>query len=168
MCLPLPWVDVGEGLICNSVSLYLGGIWGQGSFGSYNNVTLIVWRIEGLICFVCSVSPSTKIGESYTVSLPLVMMEIALDMMEIGKHYHSVSPSGEVGEGLIYVIHSVTLSAGGGGAFCSPPPQTEYIPQTNPSIPLPKLEGDTLWMLQMSPSSTNCFMMILYQKYWQN
>ena len=37
VCLPLPWVEVGEGLICIShsvSSLYLGWWWGRGSFAS--------------------------------------------------------------------------------------------------------------------------------------
>ena len=59
-------MEVGEGLICNdhsvshsalggggggahlhhpqSISFYLGGRLGQGSFASYNNVALFVWR----------------------------------------------------------------------------------------------------------------------------
>ena len=89
-CVYLYLVEVGEGLICDdhsvspsslggcgggahlhhpqSVSLYLGGKWGQGSFASYNNVTLFVWRGKGLICIVHSVSSSTKIGELHSVS----------------------------------------------------------------------------------------------------
>ena len=110
VCLPLPWVKVGEGLICiihsaspstlgeggggallyhpQCVSLYLVWRWGRGSFVSITVcLPLLVWR-WGRGSFVSS-----------TVCLPL--------------------PWVKVGEGLICIIHSVspsTLSEGGGEA----------------------------------------------------
>ena len=84
--LPLPWVEVGEGLICiihslssttlsgggggahlhhpECVSLYLGWRWGRGSFASPTVCLPLPWVEvgEGLICIIQSVSPSTLGG----------------------------------------------------------------------------------------------------------
>ena len=103
-CLPLPRIEVGEGLICivrvspstlggggglahlhrQSVSLYLGWRWGRGSLALSECLPLPGWR-----CWRGSFASSECLPISWV----------------------------EVGEGLICILHNVTPSAwdGGGG-----------------------------------------------------
>ena len=113
VCLPLPWVEVGEGRICIIHSVCPSTL-SEGGGGAH------------LICIIHSVSPSTlsrggggaHLYHPQCVSLYLgwrwgrgsfVSSTVCLPL-----------PWVEVGEGLICIIHSVspsTLSGGGGGAL---------------------------------------------------
>ena len=135
---------------------------------------------EGLICIIHSVSPSSLGGDrgtfifiSITVYHPQVEMEDGL--ISIIHRYFPSTFSVEVGEGLICVIHSVSPLQVGERLFAPP---TKCIAQPNPNDPppistqargrhtvdyaneplpqfSPKLEGNTLWIIQMSPSPTS-------------
>ena len=143
MCLPLLCVKVECGFICiiHSVSLYLGGIWGQGLICIIHNVTPFGWRGWGSFAssIVCLPLAWVEIGEhlqypsqcitlrwrwgkgSFTVLFPLLLVEVR--------------------EGLICIIHSVSPSTGGGWAYFHPH-----------KVPPSKLE---VWMMQMSHSPTS-------------
>ena len=112
VCLPLPWVEVGEGLICITHSLSLTTLSGGGGGAHLHRPECVSHYLGGGAHLHHPECVSLYLGwrwgrgsfASSTVCLPL--------------------PWVEVGEGLICITHSLsptTLSGGGGGAHLHRP-----------------------------------------------
>ena len=101
-------VEVGERFICIIHSVSPSTLVGDGDRAHLHHPQCHSLWVEGLICIVHSVSSSTKIGGGANLyHPPCVSSSLGGDRGSFTISITVYHPQVEMGEGLIYIIHSV-------------------------------------------------------------